>query len=372
MSLTPLSPEKTGRFQSRERFHCDCMAADTLAAMGKKRGDVFCNTVSDGAMISVKEGQCALLTAQSRIAELCAQPGDYCFSLYSQPSLLTGSLCSADLAESLSMIEKHASSAAPVTEQKLYYIRTTPIKTDTLRGRRTSPFRHQERENGIDLTVSLHYSYEYSYRIADPVCFFTSVCGCVGADYVRDSFEMLIRPDIEQALETVFMEYGDREVPYDSLPERSEQISDRVKERCGASLKERYGTELLSVSLRQSIISAEDEEMLRKVRCMAAMRDPSVAAQTILLQQQEALRLSKLGEAYRQSKGPSPAYEAAKSRAEAHAAKPVAWTCACGTTGTGRFCTECGAKRPESWSCPSCGKTGNRGKFCENCGTARG
>lgn len=53
------------------------------------------------------------------------------------------------------------------------------------------------------------------------------------------------------------------------------------------------------------------------------------------------------------------------------------WTCpSCGTTGnTGKFCNECGAKRPEpsdgTWTCPACGTKGNTGKFCNECGAKR-
>ena len=48
------------------------------------------------------------------------------------------------------------------------------------------------------------------------------------------------------------------------------------------------------------------------------------------------------------------------------------WTCAkCGKTGnTGKFCAECGEKKPDSdagWTCPKCGKV-NGGKFCAECG----
>ena len=53
------------------------------------------------------------------------------------------------------------------------------------------------------------------------------------------------------------------------------------------------------------------------------------------------------------------------------------WTCpACGHSGnTGKFCNECGAKKPEqqsaTWTCPACGHTGNEGKFCNECGAKR-
>ncbi len=52
------------------------------------------------------------------------------------------------------------------------------------------------------------------------------------------------------------------------------------------------------------------------------------------------------------------------------------WKCpVCGHEGnTGKFCGECGAKKPEApstWKCPTCGHEGNVAKFCEECGTKK-
>lgn len=61
---------------------------------------------------------------------------------------------------------------------------------------------------------------------------------------------------------------------------------------------------------------------------------------------------------------------------EAKASQTAGWTCpACGTSGNnGKFCNECGAKKPEgdgSWTCSSCGTKGNKGKFCNECGAKK-
>ncbi|MBQ9941570.1 MAG: SPFH domain-containing protein, partial [Christensenellaceae bacterium] len=60
----------------------------------------------------------------------------------------------------------------------------------------------------------------------------------------------------------------------------------------------------------------------------------------------------------------------------APAAAPAAegWDCPCGAKGnTGRFCVECGAKKPDApagWECPSCHAI-CKGKFCPECGTKK-
>ena len=49
------------------------------------------------------------------------------------------------------------------------------------------------------------------------------------------------------------------------------------------------------------------------------------------------------------------------------------WKCRCGAINTGKFCQECGLPKPVDhgeWTCPQCGKL-NQGKFCQNCGTKK-
>ncbi len=70
--------------------------------------------------------------------------------------------------------------------------------------------------------------------------------------------------------------------------------------------------------------------------------------------------------------GQAGAGQASAGGAQAGASAQDAWTCTCGTVNTGKFCNECGTKRPEnngSWKC-TCGAE-NMGKFCGECGSPR-
>ncbi len=48
------------------------------------------------------------------------------------------------------------------------------------------------------------------------------------------------------------------------------------------------------------------------------------------------------------------------------------WTCpTCGRAGNrSKYCPDCGAGSP-LWTCPGCGRTGNRSKFCPDCGARK-
>ena len=65
----------------------------------------------------------------------------------------------------------------------------------------------------------------------------------------------------------------------------------------------------------------------------------------------------------------------ASAAAAPAAAEAVGWTCACGAVNEGRFCAQCGAKKPESvfrYKCDKCGweppDPAHLPKFCPQCG----
>lgn len=64
----------------------------------------------------------------------------------------------------------------------------------------------------------------------------------------------------------------------------------------------------------------------------------------------------------------------AQAAAEPALLTDVDWACACGQRGlTGKFCPNCGAKKPEPpqpWAC-TCGEKNIISKFCPNCGTKK-
>ena len=99
--------------QWKEFFACDALPVEVLAIRGEKRtsgrsanrhgGD---NIISDGSVIAVAEGQCALIVEQGKVVDLCAEPGAYTYSTGTQPSLFTGKGLAANIDEVFAEIGK--------------------------------------------------------------------------------------------------------------------------------------------------------------------------------------------------------------------------------------------------------------------------
>ena len=106
----------------RDYFYCDALKEDVLLAKARKRaGGGSDNIISNGSILAVADGQCAIVVEQGKIAELCAEPGEYVYDNASEPSLFYGSLSAnikqtfANLGKRISFGGKAASSVSKKT-----------------------------------------------------------------------------------------------------------------------------------------------------------------------------------------------------------------------------------------------------------------
>ena len=83
--------------QWKEYFYCSALPAEVLAVKGQKKVSGRSsnrhgteNVITDGSIVAVAEGQCALIVEQGKVVDLCAEPGEYTYSTGTQPSLLRG------------------------------------------------------------------------------------------------------------------------------------------------------------------------------------------------------------------------------------------------------------------------------------------
>ena len=85
--------------QWKEYFYCESLPADVLVRKGIKRvggrssnkhgSD---NIITDGSGIAVADGQCMIIVNDGKVAEICAEPGEYTFNSGESPTVFSGSL----------------------------------------------------------------------------------------------------------------------------------------------------------------------------------------------------------------------------------------------------------------------------------------
>lgn len=384
--------------QWKEYFYCEAIPADVLAVKGQKRtsgrssntkgGD---NIITSGSIIAVADGQCMMIVEQGKVVEVCAEPGEFTFDASTEPSIFSG-----DLGESIGQVfqtigKRFTFGGEAPKDQRVYYFNTKELIGNKYGTASPVPFRVVDQRAGIDIDISVRCFGEYSYRVANPLLFYTNVCGNVEAGYERSQIDSQLKTELLTALQPAFARISDMGIRYSALPGHTTELAQVLNEELSAKWRDLRGLEIVSFGVSSVKASEEDEKMIKELQRNAAFMDPTRAAAHLVGAQASAMQsaasnpnagpamafmgMGMAGQAggmnaqnlyaMGQQQTPAPA-----APAPAPAAAPAGWTCTCGQSGNmGKFCQSCGNPQPapaESWQC-SCGATAT-GKFCPECG----
>ena len=250
------------------------------------------------------------------------------------------------------------------------------------------PFRVVDARIGLDIDVSIRCFGEYSYQITNPVQFFAKVCGNVQDAYTRDRLDSQLKTELLTALQPAFAKISEQGIRYSALPGHTTEIADALNEVLSESWGKKRGIEIVGFGVSSVSASPEDEAMIKELQRNAALSNPALAAGHLVGAQAQAMQdaAKNAGGAINGFMGLNMAQSAGGINAQSlfqmgqqpaqpaqQAAPADSWTCSCGAVNTGKFCAECGAKKPEpakGWTCPECG-TVNKGKFCAECGAKK-
>ena len=374
--------------QWKEYFYCEALPETVLVTKGRKRvSNRSSNTkgsdniISNGSIIAVADGQCMIIVDQGKVVELCAEPGEFVYDTSTEPSIFTGPL-GAGILETFKQIGKRITfGGEPPKDQRVYYFNTKEIMGNKYGTPSPVPFRVVDARVNLDVDIGIRCFGEYSYHICNPMLFYANVCGNVTADYTRDKIDPQLKSELLTALQPAFAKISDMGIRYSSIPAHTEELAKVLNDVLSAKWRDRLGIEIVSVGVSSVKASEEDEAMIKQ---MQTMQTASGMAAQLAGAQAQAMK-----DAAKNPNGAAMAFmgmNAAQANGgfnpnalmqNAAAVAPVAapadsWTCACGKVNTGKFCTECGAKKPApagSWTC-ACGAV-NTGKFCTDCGAKK-
>ena len=392
--------------QWREYFYCESIPESVMAVKGQRRvtgrgsNKGVDNIISNGSIIAVADGQCMMIVEQGKIVELCAEPGEFVYDTSTEPSIFSGDLGDALMATFKNIGKRFTFGGEAPKDQRVYYFNTKELIGNKYGTPSPVPFRVVDQSAGIDIDISIRCFGEYSYRIANPILFYTNVCGNVNESYTRDKLEGQLKTELLTALQPAFAKISDMGIRYSALPGHTLELSQALNEVLSGKWRDLRGLEIVSFGVSSVKASEEDEQMLKQMQQAKAYMNPGMAAANLARAQATAMQdaaknqggaaMAFMGMNMAQNAGGFNAQQLYQMGAQQPAAQPVqqpaapanpapaanAWVCACGATVTGKFCPECGAKKPEpkpaaeGWKCPQCGAAAT-GKFCPECGTKK-
>lgn len=380
--------------QWREYIYCESLDSDTLAAKGKKRsGKRSSNTkgsdnvISNGSIIAVNDGQCMIIVDQGKIVEVCAEPGEFVYDASSEPSIFYGGL-GENIKKTFSEIGKRFGFGGEAPkDQRVYYFNTKEIIGNKYGTPNAVPFRVVDNNIGLDMDIAIRCHGEYSYKLTNPLLFYTNVCGNVDDEYSRETIDSQLKTELMTALQPSFAKISEMGIRYSSLPAHTVEIADALNEVLSEKWRDLRGIEIVSFGVSSVKASEEDEAMIKELQRNAAFRNPSMAAAHIVGAQAQAMQDAAKNEGGMGAMGGffgmnmsqnvgganinnlfAIGQEQARADQASHSdADGAGWKCECGATNSGKFCGECGKPKPVGeWKC-ECGTT-NSGKFCSECG----
>ena len=383
--------------QWREYFYCDSLTADVLVAKGKKRTSGRSsntkgedNIISNGSLIAINEGQFMIIVDQGKVVEFCGEAGEFTYDTSSEASLFYGSLGESLVGTFRTVGKRITFGGDTAKDQRVYYFNVKEIMGNKYGTANPVPFRVVDENIGLDIDISIRCNGEYSYRITNPLLFYTNVSGNVTEDFLRSRIDSQLRSELMTALQPAFAQISAMGIRYSAVPAHTMELAKALNEVLSSKWHDLRGIDVVSFGINTLKASEEDEKMIKELQKAAVMRNPNMAAASLVGAQSDAMRSA----AANPTAGPMMAFagmnmanaaggmnaqslfamgaeqNAAPTTDTASQATPAdSWSCACGFAGNaGNFCSQCGGARPASndWGC-GCGVS-NQGNFCTGCG----
>lgn len=413
------------------------------------------NIISNGSGIAVADGQCMIIVEQGKIVEVCAEPGEFTYDTSTEPSVFVGGLGDGIKATFKTIGKRFTYGGDTGKDQRVYYFNTKEIIDNKFGTPSPIMFEVVNKRIGISRTVQVRCNGVYTYVISDPLRFYTRLCGNVEYEFTRDQIDAQLKAEFIDALQPAFGELAEQELRPAQIPAKANALKAAMNNALKQEWIENRGISVEKIALNPITLTEEglkkinemedaasvganpfmmagrmtnatadamqtaagnsagamtgfmgmgmtgmgaqggfasaqnlynmgvqnqmNQQMLNQQRMnqqMAGAKDAGLGALNEMsgtgaaLQTSSQVGASENGDAWKCSRG---AMATGKFCSECGAKRPEpvkigSWKCKCGAIATGKFCSECGSPRPvdESWTC-SCGAV-NKGKFCSNCG----
>lgn len=388
--------------QWKEAIRCDNLDNETL--MVKRTTDT--GVISNGSTVIVGPGQAAIIYDNGRIVDASAEEGVYTFDTSSTPSLFAGQFGGMFK----EMWQRFTYDGATAKEQAVYFFNIKEIignKFGTPNVVMYKDWGHalmNARTNSyIPMTVKVKCFGTYTFKIADPFLFMSQISGTSNI-YRKDDLIGQMKSEIIAAFSNVMNSLGSDEYKIEvfDLPNKTDEIKEIMDQNVFDENIRKRGIELVSFNVENVSLDEESQTKIDRYEIggdayqqqgeltgayaqavqNAASNEGGAINGFMGVGMMNMAGGGVFGNATNQANGAQPmqpqadmAQTSKEPVATSQENKPQenktdAWECPnCHHPVDGKFCGECGTKRPEGKTCSKCGaKLDPNDKFCGECG----
>ena len=344
------------------------------------------NTVSNGSIIHVYDNQFMMLVDGGKVVDYTAEPGYYKVDNSSLPSLFNGQFGDS-LKDSFNRIKYGGQTP---TAQKVFFINLQEIKGIKFGTR--NPINYFDNFYNAELFLRAHGT--YSVKITNPLQFYAEV---IPRNADRVEIDEINEQYLSEALQSSINQMSADGTRISYVTSKARELGKYMSTTLDEEWNQTRGMEIQAVGIA-SVSYDEESQKLINMRNEGAMLggDASVLRGMAVKNLTEGVRdagsnaggamtgfmgvgmgmqqfntsMEGLNAMTAGMAGTQPQAAPQQAAAPQQTAAPAnSWTCECGASNTGKFCSECGKPAPapaNSWTC-ECG-TVNTGKFCSECG----
>ena len=350
------------------------------------------DTVSNGSVIHVYDNQFMMLVDGGKIVDYTAEPGYYTVDNSSLPSLFNGQFGDS-LKDAWNRI---GFGGATPTKQKVFYLNLQEIKG--IKFGTTNPVNYFDTFYNAELFIRAHGT--YSIKIVNPLQFY--------AEAIPKNKDHVEITEINEQYLSEFMEAFQAAINQMSadgtrisfVTSKARELGKYMANVLDEDWNQLRGMEIQAVGIKSISYDEKSQELINTRNEGAMLSDPTIAQGYMAKNLSEGVKAAGSNSAgamtgfmgvgmginamgnMMNSFAPNPQAAAQQPAAgtqaaagavaagamAAGAAKAGEWTCECGQSNTGKFCSNCGKAAPvkNEWTC-ECG-TVNTGRFCSECG----
>jgi membrane protease subunit (stomatin/prohibitin family) len=388
--------------------------AEQIKTNGTSNTKSDANVISSGSVIDVQHNQCMIIVENGRVVEACMEPGRYTYNSSLAPSFLAGEgkFLERFKNTAVEMWEQAKMGGQRRNTQRVYFINMGILDKSINWGVGNVQFRHTQRfvTNAAPYIIGVRVKGNgmARVRIENPLAFYETY----GAKYAggdnsavitldtMEEFFKSCKASMIKAITGAITSLGARqEMMYEdiTLPENLDKIAKSVNEQMVDTDVCRMGFAFYQFTTNELVIRDEDLQRIQDAQQKAYdVGNINLMNYNVQMGQVEAMKkfgensnvtdmggggMMMMGGMFGGSMGNIQAQPLQQFPHQQMPQQPMAtpaadaWQCACGATATGKFCANCGGKKPEpkpaadSWQC-ACGAAA-AGKFCPECGAKK-